>query len=343
MTAVSGRKIHNPRQFGKVAVLMGGQSAERDISLKSGTAVLDALVDEGVDAHGIDAGPHIARELEQGRYDRALIMLHGRGGEDGMIQGALETMGLPYSGSGVLGSSLAMDKIRAKYLWQSHGLPTPPFVELGGAKDITAQCSGLEFPLIVKPVHEGSSFGMTKVTDASQLVSAWRDAASFDQGVMAERWITGHEYTAGILGRQVLPLIRIETPRTFYDFKAKYDTDDTRYLCPCGLDEETEARLQSMSLRAFDVLGCSGWGRVDFMCDDDGDPWLLEVNTVPGMTTHSLFPKAALRAGMDFNEMVWRILETSMVESEGAAARGGGTDDAAAPADPECVDHSVQR
>jgi D-alanine-D-alanine ligase len=308
----TGRQVDDPRRFGKVAVLMGGRSAERGVSLKSGGAVLRALQAQGVDAHGIDAGHDVLKVLEAGRYDRVFIMLHGRGGEDGVIQGALETLGLPYTGSGVLGSALSMDKLRTKRLWQSHGLPTPPFAALSGDIDLAAQVRDVGLPMILKPVHEGSSFGMTKVRDLSQLRAAWEAAREFDAVVLAEHWITGAEFTAGIVGRQILPLIRIETPREFYDFKAKYEADDTRYHCPCGLDAATEEALQTMALQAFDVLGCSGWGRVDFMCDGEGRPWLLEVNTVPGMTDHSLVPKAARQAGMDFNVLAWRILETSL-------------------------------
>lgn len=308
--------ITDPRRFGKVAVLMGGRSAEREISLKSGTAVLEALLAQGVDAHGIDVGTDILQVLGKGRYDRAFIALHGRGGEDGVIQGALEMLGLPYTGSGVLGSALAMDKARSKRVWQSYGLPTPPFAELSGDHDLAGQVRALALPLIIKPVHEGSSFGMTRVTAPAQLPAAWRTASAYHDQVIAEQWIHGDEYTAGIVGRRVLPLIRIETPHVFYDFSAKYDADDTRYHCPCGLDAATERDLQAMALRAFDVLGCSGWGRVDFMRDCGGGTWLLEANTVPGMTDHSLVPKAARQAGMDFGHLVWRILETSL---------GGGT------------------
>lgn len=311
----------DPRCFGKVAVLMGGWSAERDVSLNSGTAVTRALLALGVDAHGVDVGPDILTVLERGRYDRAFIMLHGRGGEDGMIQGALEVLGLPYTGSGVLGSALAMDKSRAKRMWQAHGLPTPPFAELTDERALAGQVGALVPPLVVKPVHEGSSLGMTRVADADGLQAAWRTARAYHDQVMAEQWIEGDEYTAALLGRRMLPLIRIETPRRFYDFKAKYDAADTRYHCPCGLDEATEARLQSMALKAFDVLGCGGWGRVDFMCDRTGAPWLLEVNTVPGMTDHSLVPKAARQAGIDFNELAGLILETSLVRD--GSRRGG--------------------
>lgn len=321
---VTDIQVSDPRRFGKVAVLMGGLSAERDVSLNSGGAVLRALRARGVDAHGIDAGRDVLQVLEVGGYQRVFIMLHGRGGEDGVIQGALETLGLPYTGSGVLGSALSMDKLRTKRLWQSHGLPTPAFAELSAGADLAVQVQGVALPMILKPVHEGSSFGMTKVQDISELQAAWQAAAGFDDTVMAEHWISGSEYTMGIVGRQALPLIRIETPRSFYDFKAKYDADDTQYHCPCGLDAATERQLQAMALQAFDVLGCSGWGRVDFMMDGNGRPWLLEVNTVPGMTDHSLLPKAARQAGMDFDTLVWRILETTLARGDACHSPGGG-------------------
>lgn len=321
---VTDTQVSDPRRFGKVAVLMGGQSAERDVSLNSGGAVLRALQAQGVDAHGIDVGRDVLQVLEAGGFERVFIMLHGRGGEDGVIQGALETLGLPYTGSGVLGSALSMDKLRTKRLWQSHGLPTPPFAVLNAGAELLSQVQGVGLPMILKPVHEGSSFGMTKVLDMSQLHAAWQAASGFDDTVMAEHWVDGREYTMGIVGHQALPLIRIETPRAFYDFKAKYDADDTLYHCPCGLDTPTEQALQAMAVKAFDVLGCSGWGRVDFMCDAAGLPWLLEVNTVPGMTDHSLLPKAARQASMDFNTLVWRILETSFARRDTRVNPGGG-------------------
>ncbi|HKJ23087.1 MAG TPA: D-alanine--D-alanine ligase [Gammaproteobacteria bacterium] len=323
--SVSRDNLGDPRRFGKVAVLMGGWSAEREISLRSGAAVTDALRAVGVDAHGVDVGADILAVLDRGRYDRAVIMLHGRGGEDGVIQGALEVLGLPYTGSGVLGSALAMDKSRTKRLWQAHALPTPAFVELDAEGDLAGQVGVLTLPVVVKPVHEGSSLGMTQVTETGQLQAAWQAARVYHDMVIAEQWIDGDEYTAAVIGREVLPLIRIETPRRFYDFTAKYDAGDTLYHCPCGLDEPTEKRLQAMALKAFDVLGCSGWGRVDFMCDRSGDAWLLEVNTVPGMTDHSLVPKAARQAGIGFNELAGRILETSLGEDR--RQRGGAPQD----------------
>ncbi|EXJ15495.1 D-alanine--D-alanine ligase [Imhoffiella purpurea] len=298
-------------RFGKVAVLLGGTAAEREISLKSGKAVLDALLRSGVDAHPLDPDAEILNRLSADAFDRAFIVLHGRGGEDGQIQGALETVGLPYTGSGVLGSALGMDKYRCKLLWAGCGLPTADFVLLRGAEDLSA-AADLGFPLMIKPVHEGSSIGMARVEGRDELERAWRSAADFDSLVLAERWIQGAEYTCAILGREALPLIRLETPNAFYDFEAKYRADSTRYHCPCDLSEDEESRLQGLALEAFEAAGASGWGRVDFMVDGDGRPFLLEINTVPGMTDHSLVPMAARVAGIDFDTLAWRILETSL-------------------------------
>ena len=298
-------------RFGQVALLLGGQSAEREISLKSGQAVLAALQRRGVAVTPIDPAPQVLAQLAQGGFDRVFIMLHGRGGEDGQIQGALETLGLPYTGSGVLGSALGMDKYRCKLAWQGAGLPTAEFALLRGEGDL-ARAAALGFPLMIKPAHEGSSIGMARVDDPAQLAAAWREATRFDRLVLAERWISGPEYTCAILGDEALPLIRLETPRTFYDYQAKYFAEDTRYLCPCGLSAEDEARLKALSLAAFATVGARGWGRVDLMLDVAGQPCLLEINTVPGMTDHSLVPMAARSRGIDFDELVWRILETSL-------------------------------
>lgn len=298
-------------QFGKVAVLLGGRAAEREVSLKSGSAVLAALQRRGVDAHPLDPDATVLEQLRTGGYDRAFIILHGRGGEDGQIQGALETIGLPYTGSGVLGSALGMDKYRCKLAWTGCGLPTAQSVLLRTAADLPA-AAALGFPLMIKPVHEGSSIGMAKVESHDELERAWQTAAEFDALVLAERWIDGPEYTCAILGTEALPLIRLETPHAFYDFEAKYQANSTRYHCPCGLDAETEAALQRLSLDAFIASGAHGWGRVDLMVDHTGQPFLLEINTVPGMTDHSLVPMAARVAGMDFDTLVWRILETSL-------------------------------
>ncbi len=297
--------------FGKVAVLMGGWSAEREISLLSGNAVLSALQQSEVDAHGIDADHGIASVLDKGGFDRAVIMLHGRGGEDGTMQGLLEVLGLPYTGSGVLGSALAMDKLRCKQVWKAKGLPTPDYVVLESEQDCQQALEKLGMPLIIKPVLEGSSIGMTKVEQEAEMLPAYQTARDCDGTVIAEKWITGAEYTAAILNREVLPMIQLETNRKFYDYVAKYEANDTQYICPCGLDEKTENQLAQMMLDSFDAIDASGWGRVDFMLDQKGKPWLIEANTVPGMTDHSLVPIAAKQAGLEFNDLVIEILRSS--------------------------------
>ena len=312
----------NARDFGKVAVVYGGTSAEREVSLTSGKAVHEALQRKGVDAHALDAfGAELLRLLQQGNFTRVFIVLHGRGGEDGVLQGALDLLGLPYTGSGVLGSALGMDKVRTKQVWQAVGLPTPEFVQLQHQDDIAHALKKVELPLIVKPAREGSTLGITQVTTADAMHAAWQAALAYDTDVVAERYIQGAEYTAALLDGQPLPLIRIEAATGFYDYQAKYAANDTRYLCPCGLDAQRERELQQLALRAFEVLGCSGWGRVDFITDAQGQPWLLEANTVPGMTSHSLVPMAAQAAGMDFDTLVWRILETSLAPSGKEASR----------------------
>ncbi len=296
---------------GRVAVLMGGQSAEREISLQSGGAVLKALQRHGVDARAVEPDAQLMMNLERGRFDRAFIALHGRGGEDGQIQGLLECLGLPYTGTGVLGSALAMDKLRSKQVWRSMDLPTPDFMLLEPGFDAAQVADRLGLPVMVKPVHEGSSIGISKVGHVEDLAGAHELAARYDPCIIAERWVSGGEYTVPVLHGRALPLIKLETEREFYDYQAKYEDEDTRYLCPCGLDEETEARLGQLGLKAFAALGGQGWGRVDFMLDAAGRPWLIEVNTVPGMTSHSLVPMSAARAGIGFDELVLRILETS--------------------------------
>lgn len=299
-------------KFGKVALLLGGRSAEREVSLMSGGAVSAALARQGVDVHTLDpARADALEQLRNGGFARAFIMLHGRGGEDGRIQGALETIGLPYTGSDVMGSALGMDKYRCKLLWRGCGLPTPDFTLLRGETDL-AQARALGFPLMIKPVREGSSIGMARADDPETLSAAWRAAAQYDALVLAEGWISGPEYTCAVLNGEALPLIRLETPRAFYDYEAKYRADTTRYICPCGLDAADESRLRALCLEAFDAVGAGGWGRVDFMLDGDGRPYLLEVNTVPGMTDHSLVPMAAKAHGLDFDTLVLRILETSL-------------------------------
>lgn len=296
---------------GKVAVLMGGPSAERDVSLKSGNAVLAALRRRSIDAHAIDADRDVIDRLTRGSFTRAFVALHGRWGEDGVIQGALEVLGLPYTGSGVLGSALGMDKLRSKYLWTAAGIPTPAYAVLGPTTDFAQVADQLGLPIFIKPAREGSSLGVTKAGTIAGLKAAWQAAAKYDDQVLAERCIQGPEITVGILGEHALPLIRIETPREFYDYEAKYVLDSTQYICPSGLSADKEREIQALAQRAFALLGCSGWGRVDFMLDSAGEPYVLEVNTVPGMTDHSLVPKAAAHAGMNFDELVVRILKTS--------------------------------
>lgn len=307
-------RIQSAQAFGKVAVLMGGRSAEREISLRSGQAILDALQQRGVQALSLDAGgDDFVSQLGSGGFDRAFIALHGRGGEDGVVQGLLESLGIPYTGSGVLGSALSMDKLRTKQVWAGAGLPTPAFTVLQRDADLQA-VPALGFPVMLKPVREGSSIGMTKVEQERDLKKAWQEASRFDREVLAESWVYGVEYTAAIVADTALPLIRLETPREFYDYEAKYLADTTRYHCPCGLLEDVESGLQDLAMRAFRAVGASGWGRVDFFVDAAQRPWLIEVNTVPGMTDHSLVPMAAQVYGWDMPELVWRILESSMAE-----------------------------
>jgi len=303
---------HDPKAFGRVAVLFGGRSAEREISLKSGAAVLQALLDAGVDAFGIDVGDDLLDRLRGETIDRAFIVLHGRGGEDGSMQGLLECLGIPYTGSGVLASALAMDKLRTKQVWQSLGLPTPRHAALATEEDCRRAAAELGFPLMVKPAHEGSSIGMAKVDSLEALVSAWREASRFDSQVLVEQWIKGPEFTVAMLRGEVLPPIALGTPNTFYDYEAKYFSNDTQYRIPCGLSEEKEAELRELTARACAAVGTRGWARADVMQDSDGNFWLLEVNTVPGMTDHSLVPMAARAAGLDFQQLVLAILADSL-------------------------------
>ncbi len=299
--------------FGRVAVLMGGWSSEREVSLNSGAAVLEALQRKGVDAHGIDVGPDIAQRLRKGEFQHAFVMLHGRGGEDGVIQGVLESLGIPYTGSGVMGSALSMDKVKSKQIWQAAGLPSLPFELLQADSDPAGVIERLGLPLAVKPAQEGSSIGISKVMQPDQLLPAWREAALHDAQVIVEPWLDGGEYTAAILNDQALPLIRIEVAGEFYDYHAKYQAQDTLYHCPCGLSAEREREIQQIALQAFRAVGATGWGRVDFLLDERGAAWLVESNTLPGMTGHSLVPMAAQAAGIEFDELVWRILTDSLV------------------------------
>ncbi|WP_295474066.1 D-alanine--D-alanine ligase [uncultured Pseudomonas sp.] len=301
-----------PESFGRVAVLFGGNSAEREVSLKSGRAVLDALLSAGVDAFGIDVGADLLQRLSGEKIDRAFIVLHGRGGEDGSMQGLLECLGIPYTGSGVLASALAMDKLRTKQIWHSLGLPTPLYAVLASEDDCIFTATELGLPLIVKPAHEGSSIGMAKVSSVEELIAAWKNASTYDSQVMVEQWIEGPEFTVASLRGQVLPPIGLGTPHSFYDYEAKYLADDTQYRIPSGLSEASEQALKDLAASACQALGVSGWARTDVMQDAEGRFWLLEVNTVPGMTDHSLVPMAARAAGLDFQQLVLAILADSV-------------------------------
>lgn len=300
-------------KFGKVAVLLGGRSAEREISLRSGNMVLGALKKKSVDAHAFDPQEQGLEQLIAQRFDRVFIALHGRFGEDGTVQGALEYLGLPYTGSGVMASALAMDKWRTKLIWQAAGVSTPPYELLSKNSDFAEVGAHLGLPLMMKPAREGSSIGMSKVTSLEKIHAAYELAVEYDDLVIAERFIEGVEVTAAILDDEALPLIRLETPRTFYDYQAKYFADDTRYTCPSGLPEAQERGIQAQALQAFKLIGCSGWGRVDAMVDRAGKSYLLEVNTIPGMTDHSLVPMAARARGIPFEELCVRILESAHV------------------------------
>lgn len=300
-------------RFGKVAVLFGGRSAEREVSLKSGAAVLAALQRSGVDAHAFDPAKRDLHNLLDERFDRVFIALHGRYGEDGTVQGALELMGIPYTGSGVMASSIAMDKWRTKMIWQAAGLPIPDFMLINERSDWDAVVQRLGLPLFVKPANEGSSVGISKVKQVSELKAAYEEAAKHDKLVIAERFIGGGEYTAAILNGRALPVIKIEPANEFYDYEAKYLRDDTRYLCPCGLSAEQEAEMQALAQQGFAVIGGQGWGRVDFLRGTDGKAYLLEVNTSPGMTDHSLVPMAAREAGISFEQLVVQVLESAHV------------------------------
>jgi D-alanine-D-alanine ligase len=297
------------KDFGKVAVLMGGTSAEREISLMSGNGVLKALRAKGVDAHAFDPAERDLFDLKRAGFARCFIALHGRGGEDGTVQGALEVLGIPYTGSGVMGSAIAMDKWRSKMIWLANELPTPRFRILKEKEDWASVANDLGLPLIVKPANEGSTLGLSKVAAVAQLPAAYELAAKKYRDIaLAEQFVDGPEYTASIVAGEALPLIRIEAPQGNYDYQNKYFTDDTKYLCPCGLPADKERALQALALQAFRLLGCSGWGRVDLMLDAKGEPWLLEVNTSPGMTGHSLVPMAARAVGVSYEDLCVRIL-----------------------------------
>ncbi len=310
-------RIKNAAEFGRVAVLMGGSAAEREVSLRSGRAVFDALSRQGIDAVAIDVTGSPIEALANKRFDRVFNIIHGRGGEDGVLQAILEVMHLPYTGSGVLASALAMDKLRTKLCWQGLGLTTPKWFLLSDEAQLDDCISQLGFPVIVKPAQEGSSIGMSKATNRDELLKAFLVAKQFDCDVYAEQWVTGAEYTVAVLDGEALPAIRLETPNAFYDFEAKYQANTTRYHCPCGLSEEREQQLQVLAVKACQGLQVKGWARVDVFIDNQDQAQLIEVNTVPGMTDHSLVPMAAKAAGIDFNQLVWRILETSVVIDEG--------------------------
>jgi D-alanine-D-alanine ligase len=304
--------VHSAADFGKVAVLLGGDSSEREISLISGNAVLAALLRRGVDAHAFDPQDRAVQDLVSEGFARAWNILHGPGGEDGLIQGALEWLGVPYTGSGVLASALTMDKLKTKRVVAGAGLTAPPYVVLDGEGDLPHAIAELGLPLMIKPASQGSSVGIAKVKSAAAMKQAYREARAVDPIVFAEAFIEGAEYTVGILQDRALPSIRIQPATEFYDYQAKYFRNDTQYHCPSGLDAPTENALQEAALATFRVTDCCGWGRVDFMRDAaSGESYFIEINTTPGMTGHSLVPMAARQAGMDFDELVWRVLETS--------------------------------
>ncbi|MBB5014551.1 D-alanine--D-alanine ligase [Rehaibacterium terrae] len=315
MSGLPALRIIDPKGFGRVAVLMGGSSSEREVSLDSGRNVLQALRARGIDAVPVDGVPALIQALLDRRFDRVFNVLHGShgGGEDGVLQGLLDAFGVPYTGSGVLGSALSMDKIRTKQVWLALGLPTPRYVRLAPGGDVQAAARALGLPVIVKPACEGSSVGISRVFDEAGLDAAVALAARYPGELLMEQLIVGEEYTVGILGETALPSIRIVPAGEYYDYHAKYVAEDTQYLCP-GLTGEDEQAMRALALQAFIAVGCSGWGRVDVMRDRDGGNWLLEVNTAPGMTSHSLVPKAARALGVSFEELCWRVLETSLGE-----------------------------
>ncbi len=304
--------VKKPEEFGRVAVLMGGSAAERAVSLRSGAAVYAALKRQGIDAVAIDVTTSPIEALAGVSCDRVFNIIHGRGGEDGVLQAVLEVMGIPYTGSQVLASALSMDKLRTKLCWQGYGLVTPQWVLLKNAQDLDGCIEKLGFPVIVKPAQEGSSIGMSKAHNRDELLAALTLASQFNCDVYAERWVTGKEYTVAILNNQALPVIRLETPNAFYDYEAKYNATTTQYHCPCGLSAEEEAQLKTIAVSASQVVGAKGWARVDVFIDNSGQYQLIEINTVPGMTDHSLVPMAAKQAGIDFDSLVWRILESSI-------------------------------
>jgi D-alanine-D-alanine ligase len=314
----------NPADFGKVAVLLGGKSSEREISLLSGNAVLGALQSRSVDAHAFDPAERPLADLQREKFSRVFIALHGRFGEDGTVQGALEIMGIPYTGSGVMASALALDKWRTKLIWQACGIPTPRYLLLDSSNDWDRVAQTLGLPLIVKPAHEGSTIGLSRVQGVAELPAAYALAARYDTLVLAEEFIAGQELTAAVLGDIALPLVRIEAPEGNYDYQNKYFTDTTKYHCPSGIRPELEDSIKAFTLQAFKVLGCSGWGRADMMLRADGRFSFLEFNTSPGMTGHSLVPMAARQAGIEFPDLVLRILELANPPATSTAAQTTG-------------------
>jgi D-alanine-D-alanine ligase len=305
-------KVKKAEDFGRVAVVMGGVAAEREISLNSGTAVFNALKRKDVDVIAIDIGDDPISALINQPIDRVFNIVHGRGGEDGVLQAIVQTMKLPCTGSGVAASALSMDKLRTKLCWKGQGLPTPNWFILRTLQDIDTCITKLDFPVMVKPAQEGSSIGMSKATNKEELFAAFALASKYECDVYAESWVVGNEYTVGILNGEALPVIRLQAANTFYDYDAKYKATTTQYHCPCGLEKAQEQALQQLALDASECIGVEGWGRVDVFIDIQGQAQLIEVNTVPGMTDHSLVPMAAAKLGIDFDELVWRILETSM-------------------------------
>ncbi len=314
------------KALGKVGVLFGGRSAERDVSIMSGTGVLQALQSQGVDAHAFDPGQRSLAELAAEKFDRVFIALHGRYGEDGSMQGALEQLGIPYTGSGVMACAVGMDKIYTKIVWLMHGLPTPKYAVLDGASNLDHVAAELGLPLIVKPPHEGSTIGITKVSAAADFQAAYDIAAALDDSVLAEEFVTGREFTVAVLGQgasaRALPIVEIVAPQGNYDYQNKYFTDDTKYYCPAVLDEATTAEMQRIAVQAYRVLGCEGWGRVDVLLRErDNQPFLLEVNTSPGMTTHSLVPMAARATGISYEQLCVEILRSARLKMA-APAKG---------------------
>ncbi len=311
--------INDASDFGRVAVMLGGDSSERAVSIDSGTGVLKALLARGIDAHAWDPADKTMAEFANARFDRVWIALHGPGGEDGALQGALQWLDIPYTGSGVMASAIAMDKVRSKHLFDATGIPTPDYAAIKSHAQASIAAEQLEFPLIVKPSGQGSSVGMSKVFERAELNGAIDAAMQYGDTVLMERCINGDEFTVAVLQGQALPSIRIATPRVFYDYRAKYESDRTEYHCPGTTSAAEEQLYADLSVAAFNEIGCKGWGRIDFMTGADGQPLVLEVNTVPGMTSHSLVPMAAKASGIDFDELCWRILETSFASDEASA------------------------